>query len=230
MNGFALVASLLSQDQVTDLISSLEGLDQSESVRARGGVFAVRNLLDVSEPVRLLASSWMVQEIVAPVLGLEAFPVRGILFDKTPGANWKVPWHQDVTIAVSSRVEAAGFGSWSIKAGVLHVQPPAEVLENMLTVRIHLDPCTAENGALKVIAGSHSKGKLSEVEASQIGMKSKPTICELDAGGALLMRPLLLHASSSSNSPKHRRVIHLDYSAKKLHGGLQWAAEKRSGQ
>lgn len=230
MNGFALVASLLSQDQVTDLISSLEGFDQSESVRARGGVFAVRNLLDVSEPVRLLASSRVVQEVVAPVLGLEAFPVRGILFDKTPGANWKVPWHQDVTIAVSSRVETEGFGPWSTKAGVLHVQPPAEVLENMLTVRIHLDPCTAENGALKVIAGSHSKGKLSEVEASQIGMNSKPTICELDAGGALLMRPLLLHSSSSSNSPKHRRVIHLDYSAKKLHGGLQWAAEKRSGQ
>lgn len=42
-------------------------------------------------------------------------PVKGIVFDKTPAANWKVPWHQDLTICVERRIDVNGFGgglSW----------------------------------------------------------------------------------------------------------------------
>jgi len=102
------------------LLTAMERLNEEGSVRRRGGIFAVRNLLDVSPEARELAYSPVVRELVGPVLGSECFPVRGILFDKIPGANWKVPWHQDVTIAVQERIETEGFGSWSIKADMLH--------------------------------------------------------------------------------------------------------------
>jgi hypothetical protein len=41
-------------------------------------------------------------------------------------------------------------------------------------------------------------------------------------GGALLMRPLLLHASSACVVPKPRRVIHLEFVAEHLPDGLEW--------
>ena len=72
--------------------------------------------------------------------------MRGLYFDKLPEANWKVPWHQDLSIAVRARLDVEGFGPWTEKAGVLHAQAPAAVLERMLAVRVHLDDCGRENG------------------------------------------------------------------------------------
>jgi hypothetical protein len=224
-DGFAIVENVLTPTQIDSLIFSLEKVDNNEGVRSRGGVFALRNLLDASPEVSALACSKEIRALVEPILGPNAFPVRDILFDKIPEANWKVPWHQDVTIAVQKRVEVDGFGPWSTKAGVLHVQPPAEILENMLSVRIHLDNCGERNGALKVVAGSHLSGKLAD-EAVQESRESKPSfICAVSSGGVLLMRPLLLHASSSSEEPTHRRVIHIDYAAAALPSGLEWFFE-----
>ena len=88
-------------------------------------------------------------------------PVRAILFDKTPSANWKVVWHQDLTIAVRERGVVSGFGPWSEKEGVVHVQPPIELLERMLAVRVHLDDCGADNGPVRVLPASHRVGRLS---------------------------------------------------------------------
>lgn len=223
--GFAVVPQVLNSEQVDALIQAMERLHEGDAVRRRGGIFAVRNLLDLSPEIRALAGSDAVRGLVDPVLGRDAIPVRGILFDKVPGANWKVPWHQDLTIAVAERQGAEGFGPWSIKAGVQHVQPPASVLENMLTVRMHLDPCGRENGALRVVAGSHRHGRLPEDEAASMGASSPVSDCEANIGDALLMRPLLLHASSASESPRHRRVIHLDFAAVELPAGLRWFQE-----
>ena len=47
-----------------------------------------------------------------------------------------------------------------MKANVLRVQPPAEVLEHMVSMRLHLDNCGEENGALRVIPGSHLHGRV----------------------------------------------------------------------
>lgn len=222
-NGFAIVRGLLDLEQVEELIVALSENEGGDRLRRRGEVFAVRNLLDASAEIRALANYPSIREIVQEVLGENAIPVRGILFDKTPGANWKVPWHQDVTIAVARRVEVEGYGPWSIKAGVLHVQPPACVLEGMLSIRVHLDDSDWENGALKVIQGSHLAGRIPEDEASRLGSEGAITVCEVKAGDALLMRPLLLHASSPAASPRHRRVIHVDYAAEELPAGMGWA-------
>ncbi len=224
-DGFVIVEDVLSRREADDLLLALEQIGDTGSVRKRGGIFAVRNLLDVLPEVAELAVSDTIRALVEPVLGAHFFPVRGILFDKIPDANWKVPWHQDVTIAVQERVEVDGFGPWSTKADVLHVQPPASILENMLTVRLHLDNCGEENGALRVLTGSHTRGKIPEQEIPGLRESLPEHVCAVGHGGALLMRPLLLHASSPSRVPGHRRVVHLDFASVALPSGLRWLSE-----
>jgi ectoine hydroxylase-related dioxygenase (phytanoyl-CoA dioxygenase family) len=224
-DGFAICENILSAREVELLLDALQRIDQSASVRKRGGVFAVRNLLDVSPEVRELAASVLIRRLVEPILGADFFPVRGILFDKIPDANWKVPWHQDVTIAVREKVETEDFGPWSMKADVLHVQPPAYVLESMVSLRLHLDPCTEENGALRVIPASHRLGRIPEDRIASIREATPEQVCAVATGGALLMRPLLLHASAPSQVPGHRRVIHIDFASAELPNGLEWFSE-----
>jgi ectoine hydroxylase-related dioxygenase (phytanoyl-CoA dioxygenase family) len=156
------------------------------------------------------------------VAGPQAQVVRGIFFDKTPEANWKVAWHQDLTIAVRDKKEIAGFKGWSRKAGITHVQPPTWVLQKMLTLRLHLDDATEESGALKVIPGSHKHGRLSSTDIARVRRETPLVICPVKIGGVLAMRPLLLHSSSVSSASLHRRVIHLEFSAINLPGGLEW--------
>ena len=223
--GFAICEDVLSLQTVNELLVALERISQLGSVRKRGGIFAIRNLLDLSPEVRELAGSSAVRGLIQPLLGPHAFPVRGILFDKIPDANWKVPWHQDVTIAIQRRVEAEGFGPWTMKADVLHAQPPVFVLENMLSVRLHLDNCGEENGALRVIPGSHLNGRIPEEQVPLVHQNSLKHVCVVGLGGALVMRPLLLHASSPSRVPRHRRVIHLDFASVQLPYGLNWFSE-----
>ena len=163
----------------------------------------MRNLLELPE-ISSLAKSAPVRELSEAVLGERAFAVRGILFDKIPEANWKVPWHQDVTIAVRAKEDVEGFGPWSTKAGILHVQPPAQVLERMISIRLHLDACDESNGALHVIPRSHRAGRIAEVEIPSILARSNARACVVGRGGALLMRPLLLHASLTSTCSSAR--------------------------
>ena len=95
----------------------------------------------------------------------------------------------------------------------------------MLTLRLHLDECGLENGPLKVLLGSHAQGVLDPAAVERWCRECKPVPCVVPRGGALLMRPLLLHASSSAAPPAHRRVIHLEFASKDLPGGVEWNEE-----
>jgi ectoine hydroxylase-related dioxygenase (phytanoyl-CoA dioxygenase family) len=123
---------------------------------------------------------------------------------------------------VYKRQDVPGFTGWSVKQDVLHVQPPARVLENMLTLRLHLDDCGADNGPLRVLRGSHLRGRLTDEKIEQCKRDCEEVICLVPRGGVLLMRPLLLHASSPAKHPCHRRVVHLEYAADSLPGRLRW--------
>jgi ectoine hydroxylase-related dioxygenase (phytanoyl-CoA dioxygenase family) len=160
--------------------------------------------------------------ISAPTSCPRAFPIRAIYFDKSPAANWLVPWHQDLTLVLRSHAEVRGFGQWSVKDGVPHVQPPVEVLEQMLTVRLHLDDADESNGALRVLPGSHRLGRLSPGQIQELRARQTDVLCTIAAGDAMLMRPLLLHASGRSTSQRHRRVLHIEYAAFSLPDGLEW--------
>jgi ectoine hydroxylase-related dioxygenase (phytanoyl-CoA dioxygenase family) len=226
-DGYAVQEGVLNESEIDGLIDAIERQQDGETLLRYGRIFAVRNLLDLPEISRL-AESAPVRELAEAVLGDTAFAVRGILFDKIPEANWKVPWHQDVTIAVRAREDVEGFGPWSTKAGILHVQPPAQVLERMVSIRLHLDACDESNGALHVIPGSHRAGRIAETEIPAILTKSQAHVCAVSRGGALLMRPLLLYASSASQAPAHRRVIHLDFACEQLPYPLKWLSEPGS--
>jgi ectoine hydroxylase-related dioxygenase (phytanoyl-CoA dioxygenase family) len=207
--GFAVIPECLDELSVDRLCEQFDKTQDSQ-----------RNILSLSN-IRQLAASKPVREIVELVLGPKCFAVRGIFFNKTIESNWKVVWHQDLTIAVRQRKQVKGFGPWSTKAGVLHVQPPAEVLSAMLAIRLHLDESGPDNAPLRVIGGSHKEGRLS---ADQIAgwEKGNCEVCTVLRGGALLMRPLLLHASSICALPKPRRVIHFEFASCDLPDGLDW--------
>lgn len=184
---------------------------------------AGRRGLLTSPAVAALARSEQLLSLVRPYLPTEPLPVRAIFFDKSPAANWLVPWHQDLTLTLQSQAEVPGYGPWSIKEGVPHVQPPVELLERMLTVRLHLDDADESNGALRVLPGTHRLGRLSPGQIEEQRARQPDVLCAVEAGGALLMRPLLLHASGRSISPeKHRRVLHIEYAAFTLPAGLHW--------
>jgi len=208
-DGFAIIPSCLDDSSIKRLSDSLDDTQYGQ-----------RNLLR-ELIIQELARSQEVHRVLTPMLGPNCFAVKGILFNKTQKSNWKVPWHQDLTITVQERLEAEGFGPWTIKGGVVNVQPREDVLRGILAIRIHLDANDHQNGPLRVIPGSHKLGRLT---AEQIAKwdKSGSVECLVPRGGALLMRPLLLHASSACLSPKSRRVIHLEYSSEDLPDGLRW--------
>lgn len=223
-NGFTIVGELLNQDDLTVAADALTEFDAGPSATRRGvSAYGVRDLLAVVPRLSFLADHPDIRRVVQTIAGDGARVVRSLYFDKTPGANWKVAWHQDLTIAVRERRLVEGFTAWSVKAGIPHVQPPADILEKILTVRIHLDDTDASNGALKAIPGSHRLGRLDESAMRALIDGAEPITCNVPRGGVLLMRPLLLHASSAGTNPAHRRVIHLEFSAQSLPGGLEWS-------
>ena len=180
-----------------------------------------RGLLELPE-VATLARSKRLLDLIHPHPSSKLIPVRAIYFDKSAEGNWLVPWHQDLTIAVRERAESPGFGPWSIKDGVPHVQPPVELLEQMITIRIHLDDADESNGALRVLAGSHRMGRLSAERIQELRAQLPEILCAVRAGDVLMMRPLLLHASGRSTKPGHRRVLHIEYAAFELPPNLHW--------
>jgi hypothetical protein len=208
-NGYGVVSACVSEDTIRALVRTVD-------VRAHG----VRNLL-ANPLIRNFAASEEVKTLVTSVLGTQCFAVRGIFFNKNPRANWKVVWHQDCVIAVRERVDVEGWGPWSIKAGVTHVRPAAQILDRMVAIRIHLDDCGHDNGPLRVIPGSHRQGFLSDKQIQDLP-KDNAVSCLVYRGDAILMRPLLLHASSPALHPSNRRVIHLEFSADELPSGLAW--------
>jgi len=225
--GFAIVDRVLSFDQVAELIevTRLGSAPGKAGVLDRGGeVYGVRDLIWRIPEIRHLAQSPELLEIAQAILGPGAFAVRGLFFDKTLSTNWNLPWHQDLTIAVRARRDVCGFGGWTKKAGIPHVQAPADLLARMVTIRVHLDDCGRESGPLRVLPASHSAGRLDATGVmSWSGRAGERAVdCLVPAGGAVVMRPLLLHASAAGSRPGHRRVIHLEYAAEGLPGGLEW--------
>jgi ectoine hydroxylase-related dioxygenase (phytanoyl-CoA dioxygenase family) len=220
--GFCMCRGVLSVSDVAELTEALRSSDGT------AGVYGLRNLLHRSPTIRSAANAPHIKALVTAVLGAGARAVRAIMFDKQPGANWGVGWHQDLTIAVKQRVEVEGFTAWTAKEEVPHVQPPVDILDRMLTLRLHLDATDEDNGALVVIPGSHARGRLPESMATS-DHTAAPVVCTAAAGDVLLFRPLLLHMSKKSARPTHRRVIQIEYAAEPLPPPLTWYEEMSVG-
>ncbi|HTV42504.1 MAG TPA: phytanoyl-CoA dioxygenase family protein [Candidatus Sulfotelmatobacter sp.] len=221
-NGFEILKDVFPPERCDALAGELSAMHHQRTKSAKTRLGGVRNLLRLLPRINDVANSSEIMDVLKKHLTKPAFPVRALFFDKTADANWRVAWHQDLTIAVAERIETPEFEAWSIKEEIHHVHPPTRILEGMATVRLHLDDCHAQNGALKVIPGSHLEGKLNASQIKDRLENGNACVCEVPKGGAMLMRPLLLHASSPAENPSHRRVLHIEYATDELPNGLRW--------
>ena len=143
-------------------------------------------------------------------------------FEKSAERNWLVPVHQDLSIPVAERVSSPGLTGWSEKEGALFVQPPVDLLERLVTVRLHLDACSQQDGPLVVVPGTHKLGRIKPEAAAEARRSGPVAVCTMGRGDALAMRPLLLHASSKASGKSRRRVLHFLFGPRHLPFGLRW--------
>lgn len=212
-DGFATIPRLLTEDECDRLLSYPIGLGPDSA----GSRCLLQNAWCRELVARLRAHPGL-----GAVLPGDFVAVQCTYFEKSLSRNWLVPIHQDLSIPVAARVDHPALKGWSEKEGSLYVQAPAEVLEHMVAIRLHLDPCTAADGPLLFIAGSHTHGRIDAGQASA-WRRARPFVtCTLGRGDALLMRPLALHASSKASGTSLRRVLHVVFGPPALPYGLQW--------
>lgn len=187
------------------------------------GVAGERGAWDGSATEAMISPDGPLGGLAASLCGRLMRPVRVVRFDKTADANWMVPWHQDRTIAIAERRDAEGYGPWSTKAGVHHVEPPVALLERMLTLRLFVDACSDDQGPVEIALGSHRRGRVSAGEVAAAANEAPVLVATGGAADVLAMHPLALHRSARSRSTARRRVLHVDYAADALPEPLRWA-------
>jgi hypothetical protein len=180
-----------------------------------------RRLLDEAWCVHL-AGALRADARIRSLLPPNAVAVQCTLFDKSLDRNWLLVLHQDLSIPVKERVDNPECSGWSEKEGHLYVQPPVSVLERLVAVRVHLDDCPAESGALRVVPHSHMEGRVDRSQAEALRQRHGETVVPVAQGGVLVMRPLILHASSKAISLTPRRVLHFVFGPSVLPLGLEW--------
>ncbi|PWF49345.1 phytanoyl-CoA dioxygenase family protein [Massilia glaciei] len=212
-DGFALLPDILSGEACARLAAQV--------TPAAGGSGGTRALLSTpwcAELARMLRR----HRALAPYIPAGHVAVQCTYFEKTAARNWLVPFHQDLSIPVAARVDDPALRGWSRKEEVQFVQAPPAVLAQMLTVRLHLDDCGSDDGPLRVLAGSHRQGVIDDAGAAALRATRDALACTAARGSALVLRPLLLHASSKSRGDSRRRVLHLVFGPPALPHGLDW--------
>jgi ectoine hydroxylase-related dioxygenase (phytanoyl-CoA dioxygenase family) len=213
--GFAIVPEIYSSVEIDNIVKLIKSIHGNKVLfGSRTFLQKTPGLLDllINKPMEKIISE------VAPGFSI----IKSIYFDKPPQGNWFVSLHQDKIIFVKSKLDTVGFKNWTKREDEFGVQPPADILGNIVTVRIHLDDADETNGALKVIPYSHSEAGIRHAVFSTFS-DSDTSICRVEAGGIMLMKPLLVHASSKSTSEKARRVIHLEFCNQDVPDGLEWS-------
>jgi ectoine hydroxylase-related dioxygenase (phytanoyl-CoA dioxygenase family) len=221
--GFTIIDNVYTNDEIEELILIIESVTQNEientTFRKSQDLFAIRQFhKEIPESLPFIFNHKL-NNIIESTFGKGYFITKSIYFDKPEKSNWFVAYHQDLTISVNKSIEAENFENWTTKQNQFAVQPPTSILEKNFTIRIHLDKTTKENGALKVINNSHSKG-IVRVENLET---ENETICEVEKGGIMIMKPLLFHASNKTTNNERRRVIHIEFSKQQLPFGLEWS-------
>ena len=215
-DGYAIAGLSLAADQCEYLASSLPAVAGA----GRGGV---RNLI-FHPTVAALLRHKKLATCIWSAIGRDLVAVKATLFDKTADSNCHAAWHQDRVISVRERLDVVGYVGWRMKSGTPQVEPPAEVLAQMIAIRIHLDDAGSTNGPLRVIPGTHLLGKLTEDETREIVASHPHVELTVPRGGLLLTRPLLIHASPAAASAEHRRVLHIEFAPIDAISPLFWHA------
>lgn len=170
----------------------------------------------------LLGPASTIGALISEIFGKTAVPVRAVYFDKNETNNWVLGWHQDRTIAVKQRAEVSGFGPWTVKQGILHVQPPFSVIAAMRTIRIHLDAVPHDNAPLLIASGSHKLGQVAAEKCAEAAMSLPVSACLAEPGDIWVYHTAILHASERSKRVRRRRVLQVDFAAEPLSHPLEW--------
>ncbi len=212
--GFALKKAVYSLEEVSMLNTAIDALPLRSSYGEREFLLQYPLMFD-----KLFTSNLL--RLIRAALPSANQLIKSIFFDKPPSANWAVPWHQDLIISLIEQRQTAGFSHWQVRKNRIVAQPPEAILAKIVTLRIHLDDCTSDNGALHVIEGSHCRG-IVPMSHWQPAMTDRVSLCEAQAGDVMLMKPLTLHSSRRTANQQRRRVIHLEFFDGVLPNGLQW--------
>ncbi len=219
IQGFAVINDIYSADEIERIAGLINEADQSnDTFRKTSDLFAIRKCLAELPQLLPVVFNQKIKGVIEELFGEGYFVSKSIYFDKPQQSNWFVAWHRDLTISVDKKIQLPGFSNWTVKNNQFAVQPPLDVLKENFTVRIHLDHTNADNGALKVISGSH----LDEQVAHKNGFDNE-CICDTESGGIMIMRPLLLHASNRTTNNKRRRVLHIEFSKANLPQQINWS-------
>ena len=217
VEGYAIIPDVVQPDKLAEAANDFA---RAAGKRSRAGIRHAMAL----ESVAQIARDPKIADLAQEILGGVATPFRATLFDKSPASNWLIVWHQDTALPVKQRRDVRGWGPWSIKDRVNYAHAPAEVLSRVVALRIHLDDSTLQNGPLRVLPRTHGLGLLSDDEIQSLARDTEDVTCMVDAGGIVAMRPLLLHASSKSQTDEPRRVLHIEYTRSLvLESGLEIA-------
>lgn len=221
-NGYTVLDAIFSNEEIEKISEAIQNTDASkETFRKSGDLFAIRQFLKEIPGVQDLIFNEKMKTVIREIFGDRYFVVKGIYFDKPETSNWYVAYHQDLTISVDQKMQLEGFGPWTTKQNQFAVQPPLDILENIYTIRVHLDDTDENNGALKVVPGSHAKG-IYRPETVDWTSETEE-ICHVESGGIMIMKPLVLHGSNRTTNGKRRRVIHIEFSDMELPYGLNWS-------
>ncbi|NQY31014.1 MAG: phytanoyl-CoA dioxygenase family protein [Flavobacteriaceae bacterium] len=220
-NGYSVLADLYSENEIRQISTCLENSGQSgNSFLKTKDLFAIRQLMKNVPELADLLFNRKLTELISDLSESDYFLTKAIYFDKPSESNWFVAYHQDLSISVDKKVDLENYVNWTFKKGQNGVQPPIKILQDTITIRIHLDDTDKNNGALKVIPKSHLKGII-RTDSKDWNIKNE-YICEVKKGGVMLMKPLTLHASNRTTNGKKRRVIHLELNKHKLTDPLNW--------
>lgn len=217
--GFVIIPSFFTENDMDYII---EQLDKMNVLKYDKPISSDFNLIQSMPFVYNLANSNELISLVKEVLGTNAFPINAFVLDKTKDYNWGLDWHQDLKIAVKHKIETVGYSNWTVESGITHTVPPIDILEKRLALRIHLDNCFLDNGAILVVPKSHVKGIIKDIDEITKTDSKNIVCCEVKKGGIMLFKPMLLHKSPYSVSDKNRRILQIDYVGTALNNGLEW--------
>ena len=220
-NGYSLLTGIYSDSEIEQILDTIRSSEkEGSSFLKTKDLFAIRQLINVLPKLKEQIFNPKLTELLSDLFETDCILTKAIYFDKPSESNWFVAYHQDLSISVNEKVELDGYKNWTYKKGQYGVQPPIKILEDTVTIRIHLDKTDKNNGALKIIPKSHLSG-IQRVDSINLNSESE-FICEVEKGGIMLMKPLTLHASNRTTNEKQRRVIHLEFCSHELTEPLDW--------
>jgi hypothetical protein len=217
LDGHGIFNGVFAPGEMRELLSSLSTADLERTKAGARHLLRIPVIREVAEDVRM-------RDLAQGHLGVPALPFKATLFDKSPGANWLVAWHQDTALPVKRRITSDDWGPWSTKAGMLYAHAPAWALDRVIALRVSLDDSLAENGPLRVLPDTHRAGVLTNAQIERVAHEVAPVECVAPAGSVIAMRPLTVHASSKATTEQPRRILHIEYATSvDLGGGIELA-------